>query len=99
VGLLLLPAATLADKADRAKIEVSHGTFEPSAITVKAGKKVVFKNVVEMPGGHTIAFEEIDAESEALGNGEKWSHTFTEPGVYHFYVKEHPDNKGTVTVK
>lgn len=95
-GLLLLPAAALADKA---RVEVGHGTFEPSAVTVKAGSKVTFKNVVQMPGGHTIAFEEIDAESGPLGNGEKWSHSFDEPGTYHFYVKEHPDNRGIVTVK
>lgn len=101
-GLFLLPGAVLADKdkhKDEARVEVGHGTFEPSAVTVKAGSRVSFKNVVEMPGGHTIAFEEIDAESGALGYGEKWSHTFKEPGTYHFYVKEHPDNKGTVTVE
>lgn len=96
LGLILLPAAALADKA---RIAVSHGSFEPSEVTIQAGGKVVFENVVEMPGGHTIAFEEIEDESGALGQGEKWSHTFDEPGTFHFYVKQHPDNKGTVVVE
>lgn len=96
LGLLLLPAAVFADKA---RVAVSHGTFDPAEVTIQAGGKVVFKNVVQMPGGHTIAFEEIDAESDALGQGEKWSHTFDEPGTYRFYVKEHPDKKGTVIVE
>lgn len=95
-GLCLLPAIAFADKA---KVEVSHGSFDPAEVTVQAGEKVVFKNVVKMPGGHTIAFEEIDAESGALDNGERWSHAFEEPGTYHFYVKEHPENKGTVVVE
>lgn len=81
------------------KVQVSHGSFEPAKVTISAGEKVVFKNVVDMPGGHTIAFEEIDTGSGALDNGEKWSHTFDEPGTYHFYVKEHSENKGTVIVE
>lgn len=96
LGFMLAPAAALADKA---KVEVSHGSFEPAEVTIPAGGKVVFKNVVQMPGGHTIVFENLDAESGALANGEKWSHTFEEAGTYHFFVKEHPENKGTVVVE
>lgn len=95
-GLFLVPATALADKA---RVEVSHGSFDPAEVTVPAGGKVVFKNVAQMPGGHTIVVEGIDAESGALGDGEKWSHAFEEPGTYHFYVKQHSENKGTVVVE
>lgn len=95
-GLFLLAGSAAAGET---KVEVSHGSFEPAEVTISAGEKVVFKNVVEMPGGHTIAFEDIDAGSEALDNGEKWSYTFDEPGTYHFYVEEHSENKGTVVVE
>lgn len=96
LSLFLVPTIVLADKA---KVEVSHGSFDPSEVTVQAGEEVVFENVVQMPGGHTIAFEEIDAESGALDKGQTWSHAFKEPGTYHFYVKEHPENKGSVVVE
>lgn len=95
-GLFLAAGSVVAGEA---KIEVSHGSFEPAEVTINAGEKVVFRNVVEMPGGHTIAFEDIDAGSDALENGEKWSHTFDEPGTYRFYVEEHSGNKGTVIVE
>jgi plastocyanin len=95
-GLFLVAGSAFAGGT---KVKVSHGSFEPAEVTISAGEKVVFKNVVDMPGGHTIAIEEIDAASESLDNGEKWSHTFDEPGTYHFYVKEHSDNKGTVVVE
>lgn len=93
----LVPGFALA--GDKAKVKVSHGSFEPAEVTVQAGEKVVFKNVVDMPGGHMIAFEDMEAGSEALDNGEKWVHAFEEPGSYRFYVAEHPENKGTVVVE
>lgn len=95
-GLFLLAGSAVAGKA---KVQVGHGSFEPAKVTISAGEKVVFRNVVDMPGGHTIAFEDIEAGSGALDNGEKWSHTFEEPGTYHFYVEEHSGNKGTVVVE
>lgn len=95
-GLLLVAGSAYAGGT---KVKVSHGSFEPAEVTISAGEKVVFKNVVDMPGGHTIAVEDTDAGSEALENGEKWAHTFDEPGTYRFYVEEHPDNKGTVVVE
>lgn len=95
-GLFLAAGAAVAGKA---VVEVSHGSFEPAKVEISAGEKVVFRNVVDMPGGHTIAFEDIEAGSGALANGEKWAHVFDEPGTYHFYVAEHPENKGTVVVK
>lgn len=95
-GMLMVAGSAFAGGT---KVKVSHGSFEPAEVTISAGEKVVFKNVVDMPGGHTIAIEDIEAGSEALENGEKWSHTFEEPGTYRFFVEEHAENKGTVVVE
>lgn len=81
------------------QVDVGHGSFEPSELTIEVGEKVVFRNTAKMPGGHTVVLDNADAASEGLGKGESWRYTFDEPGTYHFHVKEHPDNKGTVSVK
>lgn len=96
LALVLAPAVALGGKTT---VNVGHGSIEPSSVTIKAGEKVVFRNEKMMPGGHTIVFEELDVQSSGLGKGETWSHTFDEPGTYHFRVKEHPDNTGTVIVE
>lgn len=95
-ALFLAPAVVLAGEAT---VEVGHGTFEPATVTIKAGEGVVFHSVEKMPGGHTIVFDELDARSSGLGQGESWSHTFEKPGTYRFRVKEHPDNAGEVIVQ
>lgn len=95
-ALFLVPALVLADEV---RIEVGHGNFEPSEVSIDAGTTVEFENVVDMPGGHTVVIHELEVESGALGTGETWSHTFDEAGTYHVYVKEHADaDKARVVV-
>ena len=95
-AMFLTPALALAEEV---RVEVGHGSFEPSEVSIDAGTTVVFENVVEMPGGHTIVIEELDAQSDALGSGETWSYTFEEAGTYHVHVKEHAEaDKARVVV-
>lgn len=100
IGIALaLMLASASAAAGEATVKVGHGSIEPASVTIEAGEKVVFHNEKEMPGGHTVVFDDLDAQSSGLGEGESWSHTFDEPGTYHFRVKEHPDNTGTVIVE
>lgn len=95
--LTLTATATLAGEA---KIAVGHGSFQPAEVTIQTGQAVTFTNTKEMPGGHTVVFDELDTASEGLAKGKSWSHTFEQPGTYHFHVKEHADGAtGTVTVE
>ena len=52
-----------------------------------------------MPGGHTIVASDGSFESPSLSKDQKWSHTFTEPGVYAYEIKEHPSAKGKIVVE
>ena len=63
------------------------------------GTTVVFHNLDEMPGGHTIVASDGSFESPGLAKDQKWSHTFTEPGVYAYEIKEHPSAKGKIVVE
>lgn len=93
---MLAPALALAEGAT---VEVGHGSFEPAEITINAGQTVTFTNTKKMSGGHTIVFDELDAQSGGLAKGESWSHTFEDPGTYTARVKEHADNAGTIKVR
>ena len=48
-----------------------------------------------------LAFATKSARTElgGLAKDESWSHTFTEPGVYSYSIKQHPSAKATITVE
>lgn len=96
LSLLLAPIAVLADEVT---VEVGHARLEPAELTVSAGTTVVFHNVDQMPGGHTIVADDGSFESPGLGKDEKWSHTFEEPGTFAYHIKEHSSAKGTIIVE
>jgi plastocyanin len=90
---------SLIASADDVMVHVGHNKLDPAEITVPVGTTVVFHNLDEMPGGHTIVASDGSFESPGLAKGQKWSHTFTEPGVYAYEIKEHPSAKGKVIVE
>jgi plastocyanin len=96
LGLLLAAAPA---RAGDVMIHVSHNKLDPVNVKIKPGDSVVFHNMVQMPGGHTIVSEDGELQSPPLAMDGKWSHTFVMPGDYTFRIKEHPDAKATVTVE
>ena len=90
---------SLIASADDVIVHVGHNKLDPAEITVAAGTTVVFHNLDQMPGGHTIVASDGSFESPSLSKDQKWSHTFTEPGVYAYAIKEHPSAKGKVVVE
>jgi plastocyanin len=74
-------------------------SFEPKTITVKTGDTVVWKNVSDMPYSVTdvpsVAATAQDAalppnakefDSGLISPGKDYSHTFTVPGTYKYFV-------------
>lgn len=62
--------------------------YEPAAIRVDAGTEVTW----EWVGGatHTVTNErELFDSGEISGEGETWSYTFDEPGIYLYYCEPH----------
>ena len=97
-GLLLLGAPTSAGAED-AKVEVGHNRLSPVDVSIAVGEKVTFENQDEMPGGHSVAADDGSFSSPPLEKGGTWSHTFEAAGTYPYHIVQHPDAKGTISVK
>ena len=80
-------------------VTVGHDRIEPAQVTVKAGDTVVFHNVDEMPGGHTIAAKDGSFSSPPLAKDEKWSHTFEAARTHEIHIVQHPKAVGEIVVE
>ena len=97
--LAALVFASSAALADQVMVHVGHNKLDPAEVTVAAGTTIVFHNLDEMPGGHTIVSDDGSFESPGLAKDQRWSHTFEKPGVYTYAIKEHPSAKGKIVVE
>lgn len=70
--------------------------FSPKVLTVKVGESVTWIN--QEATTHTVSADDPnqwgtpgsgDNNADWMKKGESWSHTFTEPGTYHYYCKPH----------
>lgn len=71
--------------------------FEPASITVEPGTKVTWVHGGRMP--HTITGNAEGLGSSTLQQGQSYSHTFTDSGLYNYYCSIHPSMTGSVVVK
>ena len=97
--LLAFVLASSSVHAGEAMVYVGHNKLDPSELKVTTGTTVVFHNLDEMPGGHSIVADDGSFHSPALAKDQTWSHAFTEPGVYGYSIREHPSAKGTIVVE
>ncbi|MFQ5513610.1 MAG: cupredoxin domain-containing protein [Myxococcota bacterium] len=95
-ALLLVPASGWADEI---MIHVMHGKLDPARIEISAGDTVVFHNLDEMPGGHTIVAHDGSFESPPLAKDQQWRYRFDKSGTYSFRIKQHPAAVGTIVVE
>jgi plastocyanin len=74
--------------------------FDPSELTLEAGKEVTIVLTNEDSAEHNITAEELDVDADAEG-GETGQATVTpDAGSYDFHCKYHPDQMtGTITVE
>jgi plastocyanin len=80
-------------------VHVGHNKLDPNEVSVAAGTTVVFHNLDEMPGGHTIVAADGTFQSPPLARDQQWSHTFERPGTFRYSIKEHPGTTGTIVVR
>src|SRR5215208_5714529 len=74
--------------------------FDPSEVTLEAGKEVTIVLTNEDSAEHNITAEDLDVDADAEG-GETGQATVTpDAGSYDFHCKYHPDQMtGTITVE
>ena len=79
------------------EVKIDNFTFAPQRVTVKAGTSVTWINQDDIP--HTVVSAANVFRSKALDTGDKYSFTFTTPGVYEYFCSLHPHMTGTVVVE
>jgi plastocyanin len=79
------------------EVKIDNFTFAPQSVTVKAGTTVTWINQDDIP--HTVVSPAKAFRSKALDTGDKYSFTFTIPGVYEYFCSLHPHMTGTVVVE
>lgn len=91
LGLLVGVAPAAAEE-----VKIDNFTFNPPQITVKAGTTVTWTNSDDIP--HTVVASERQFRSKAMDTGDKFSFTFTSPGVYDYFCSLHPHMVGKIVV-
>ena len=74
--------------------------FDPSEVTLEAGREVTLVLTNEDSAEHNITVEDLDVDEDAEG-GETGQATITpDAGSYDFFCKYHPNQmQGTITVE
>ena len=94
--LLLAVSAGPARAADTG-VKIDNFTFNPPHVTVKAGTTVTWENGDDIP--HTVTATKMQFKSKVLDTEQKFSFTFTTPGVYEYFCALHPHMTGTIVVE
>ena len=84
-------------RAADATVKIDNFTFAPQQFTVKIGTTVTWDNEDDTP--HTVASSTKLFRSNALDTGDRFSFTFTTPGVYQYFCSLHPHMIGTIVVE
>ena len=93
----MVVAALLPAQAADVEVKIDNFSFTPARITVKAGAAVTWINEDDIP--HAVASSTRLFKSKALDTDDKYSFTFTTPGVYQYFCSLHPHMTGTIVVE
>jgi plastocyanin len=81
----------------RAEVKIDNFSFEPQAITVKAGATITWTNRDDIP--HTVTSSDAVFKSKTLDTDDTFTTTFTKPGTYPYFCSIHPKMTGRVIVE
>ena len=82
--------------ANEVIVKIENFTFEPAAITVKAGTTITWENADDIP--HSIVDDRAKFHSKALDTGDKFSMTLADAGDVNYFCGLHPHMKGKINV-
>src|ERR1700704_6891787 len=90
-----LPAASA--HAAETEVKIDNFAFAPQRVVVKPGTTVTWINEDDIP--HTVASSTKLFKSRVLDTADKFSFTFTTPGVFEYFCSLHPHMTGTIVVE
>lgn len=79
-----------------AQVQVDNFTFGPDTLTIPVDSTVTWLNKDDVP--HVIASNDGVFRSKALDTDDKYSYTFTKPGIYEYFCSIHPKMMGKIIV-
>ena len=85
-----------APAAGAGAVTIKGFSFAPGDLSVKVGTKVTWTN--EDSAKHKIKSDDGTFDSDALGQGDTFEHTFDTAGTFAYICSIHPSMKGTITV-
>lgn len=98
----LAPAAGPPARAEEAaahgnQVKIDNFTFNPARLVVPVGATVTWYNEDDIP--HNVVSATKLFRSKTLDTEERFSFTFTTPGVYEYFCSLHPHMKATIVVE
>jgi plastocyanin len=98
------PTST-ATSPQTAEVEIEAGAaypnstgYSPATITVVIGVNNTVKWTNNDIAPHTVTATDHSFDSGNMNQGDSWSYTFTQPGIYTYFCTYHPWMKATVIV-
>jgi len=84
-------------QAGAVEVKIDNFSFGPTMLTVAAGTTVTWTNRDDIP--HTVVSDDKIFKSKVLDTDEKFSYTFSKPGIYPYFCSLHPKMTGKVVVQ
>lgn len=99
LGGLVMSVALVAHAAPApVTITIDNFTFNPPALVIPVGTTVTWVNGDDVP--HTAVAEDHKTfRSKPMDTDDKYSFTFTSPGVYPYFCSIHPHMTAKIIVK
>jgi|KBSSwiStaDraftv2_1062776.scaffolds.fasta_scaffold2338681_2 plastocyanin len=98
-GLLLLRLGGSVNAAETREVQIDNYSFSPGDLTVPVGTTVTWINHDETPHTVVAAGDPRAFRSGGLDTDDKFSFTFTKPGIYSYLCTVHPYMAGKVVVR
>ena len=101
VVIMGISSPKLAVRADTkstpgAEVKIDNFSFGPD-VTIATGTTVTWTNHDDAP--HVVASDANIFKSKVLDTDDRYSYTFTKPGIYAYYCTVHPKMVAKVVVK
>ena len=80
-----------------AEVKIDNFSFRPGTLIVTVGTTVTWTNRDDIP--HMVVGTDGVFKSKVLDTNEKFSYTFTKPGIFPYFCSIHPKITGKVVVR